>query len=309
MNSIVIDSLEYAGGQCATLYPQKPIYDIPAFTKILAKDLIGNLQDQAAQFKPTYLLGNRVEQLRKTNEGEWELITNKNNKILTKSIIIAGGCGSFGPNRPPLANIEEYEDKSVFYFIDEIEKYRNKIVLIAGGGDSALDWAIILSDIAKKVYLVHRRDKFRAFEASVNKLHELAALGKVELVTPYQLDSVAGSNGMIQAITVADFDGKKKEIAADYLLPFFGVKMDLGPIATWGLNLDKNHIKVEASTMETNTASIFAAGDIASYHGKLKLILTGFAESALAVHSAYKYAFPNKALHFEYSTNKTMPGQ
>lgn len=309
MNSVVIDSLEYIGGQCATLYPQKPIYDIPAFKEIPAKDLILNLSEQASQFNPTFLLGNRVEQLKKTGTGEWELTTNKDNKILTKSVIIAGGCGSFGPNRPPLDNIEEYEDKSIFYFIDETSKYKSKNVVIAGGGDSALDWAIILSEIAKKVYLVHRRDKFRAFESSVKKLHELVNVGKAELVTPYQLESIAGTNGIINTVTVIDFNNNKRTIEADYLLPFFGVKMDLGPIANWGLNLDKNHIKVEASTMETNINSIYAIGDIASYTGKLKLILTGFAESALAIHSAYKYVFPNKALHFEYSTNKTMPGK
>lgn len=303
MSCTVIDALSVVGGQCRAMYPEKPIYDIPAYPFIKADDLVVRLEEQAAPFNPQYLLGSRVEVLEKTNEA-YRIVTLSGDEVECKVIIIAAGCGAFGPNRPPLAGIEQFEDRSVFYLVNNISQYRDKTIVIAGGGDSAVDWAVALAETAKKVYVVHRRDKFRAFDASVEKMYDLAKRGKIELIVPYQLKALEGSSGMLSAVVVESLEGEDKRLEADYLLPFFGLKMDLGPISQWNLNLEKNHLVVDRDNMETNQPGIFAVGDIATYAGKLKLILTGFAESAMACHHAYKYIFPDKALHFEYSTAK-----
>ncbi len=303
MKAVVIDSLDSIGGQCTALYPEKPIYDIPAYPHILANDLINNLQEQAAPFAPQYLLNQRVEKISQDSD-IWHLETSAGNKIDAKVIIIAAGCGAFGPNRPPLDGIEQYEGSSVFYNVSSREKFRNKKIVIAGGGDSAVDWAVSLSEIAAKIYVVHRRDKFRAMQASIDKLHALADAGKIELVIPYQLNKIIAQESKLKQIEVIDLDNNARLLEADFLLPFFGLKMELGPIAEWGLNLDKNHIQVNPASMETSTSNIYAIGDIAHYAGKLKLILTGFAEAAIACHNAYNTIFPNKAFHFEYSTTK-----
>lgn len=307
MKAVVIDSLDSIGGQCTALYPEKPIYDIPAHPQILANDLIEKLQSQAAPFAPQYLLNQRVEKISQ-NDSTWHLETSLGNKVEAQVIIIAAGCGAFGPNRPPLDSIEKYEGSSVFYNISSREKFRNKRVVIAGGGDSAVDWAVSLSEVAQKIYVVHRRDKFRAMQASIDKLHALANAGKIELVIPYQLNKIIGNGSSISQIEVTDLNNNSRLLDADYLLPFFGLKMELGPIADWGLNLDKNHISVDQANMQTNVANIYAIGDIAHYAGKLKLILTGFAEAASACHHAYNTIFPNKAFHFEYSTTKGVAG-
>jgi len=304
MKSIVIDALDEIGGQCTALYPEKPIYDIPAYPKISGADLVKNLHEQASPFKPEYLLNRRVDKIEKTKDGFWKLETSKGKKIEAKVIIIAAGCGAFGPNRPPLENLESFEGKSVFYNVLSRDKFSGKNVVIAGGGDSAVDWAISLAEVANKIYVVHRRAKFRAMQASLDKLHNLASNGKIELVTPYQLSEISGKNGNLESVEVKDLDGNAKLIEADYLLPFYGLKMELGPIAEWGLNLDQNHITVSQSNFQTNINGIYAIGDIATYPGKLKLILTGFAESAAACHDAYNIIFPDKAFHFEYSTTK-----
>lgn len=303
MSTCVIDALDGIGGQCSALYPEKPIYDIPAYPEISGKDLISNLEKQAQPFNPSYLLDQRVEELKRDGE-YWILKTSQNISVQAKVIIIAAGCGAFGPNRPPLMDIDKYEGKSIFYSIASRDRFKNKRVVIAGGGDSAIDWAISLSEIASKVYVVHRRDKFRAMQASVDKLHSLADSGKIELVTPFQLSSLVGDNDKLIAVEIEDLDGNKKTLETDYLLPFFGLKMELGPISQWGLNLDKNHIQVEQYSMKTNAENIYAIGDIATYPGKLKLILTGFAEAASACHDCYNTIFPDKAFHFEYSTTK-----
>jgi len=303
MKTAIIDSLDSIGGQCTALYPEKPIYDIPAYPKILGIDLIKNLELQAAPFSPQYFLNQRIEKI-SSESGTWRLETSLGNTIEAKVIIIAAGCGAFGPNRPPLEEIEKYEGTSVFYNVSTREKFRGKKVVIAGGGDSAVDWAISLSEIAQKIYVVHRRDKFRAMQASIDKLHELANLGKIELVIPYQLHKIVGNGSEIQQVEVTDLNNNLRSLDADFLLPFFGLKMELGPIANWGLNLDKNHIAVDPATMLTNSTNIYAIGDISSYTGKLKLILTGFSEAATACHNAYKIIFPDKAFHFEYSTTK-----
>ena len=300
----VIDTLEIIGGQCCALYPEKPIYDIPAHPKVLASELIELLEAQAAPFEPVYHLNQRVEKIAKNADGSFLVETSKNTKINCKAIIIAAGCGAFGPNRPPLAGIEEFEGKSVFYAVRSKAEFANKNVVIAGGGDSAVDWAISLAEISKKIYVVHRRDKFRCAPESADKMKKLTENGKIELVIPFQLDGLEGSDGKLSSVLVKDFDGNVKKLEADYLLPFFGLAMELGPIADWGLNLSKNHIEVEPSTMQSSEAGIYAIGDIATYKNKLKLILNGFAEAATACHDLRKIVHPNEVFHFEYSTSK-----
>jgi thioredoxin reductase (NADPH) len=303
MKCHVIDTLEAVGGQCIALYPEKPIYDIPAYPKIEAAELINQLSLQAAPFDPVYHLGQSVDKMERVEDGI-VITTSTNTTIKSKAVIIAAGCGAFGPNRPPLANLEEYENKSVFYMVNNKEMFRGKRVVIAGGGDSAADWALSLGPIAEHIYFVHRRDKFRCAPDSVDKMKLLSTEGKLEFVTPYQLAELKGNNGYLNAVTVQDLDGNNKELKADYLLAFFGLAMELGPIAEWGLNLSHHRLEVESSTMSTNIPGVFAIGDIAHYPGKLKLILTGFAEGALAAHSAYKLVHPGEVLHFEYSTTK-----
>ncbi len=304
MKCHVIDALETIGGQCCALYPEKPIYDIPAHPKVLASELIELLEAQAAPFHPVYHLNQIVEKISKNVDGSFDVETSKNTKINCKVILIAAGCGAFGPNRPPLAGIEEFEGKSIFYAVRHKAEFLDKNVVIAGGGDSAVDWALSLAEIAKKLYVVHRRDKFRCAPESADKMKKLTDEGKIEMVIPFQLDGLEGTDGKLSAVLVKDFDGNVKKLEADYLLPFFGLAMELGPIANWGLNLSKNHIEVEASTMQTSQAGIYAIGDIATYKNKLKLILTGFAEAATACHDAYKIVYPNQVFHFEYSTSK-----
>ena len=306
MKAHVIDTLEAVGGQCSAMYPEKPIYDIPGYPSILAQELVDRLAEQAAPFEPTYHLGQRVETLEKTADG-FILTTSANNQIRCKAVMIAAGCGAFGPNRPPLAGLEAYEGSSVFYMVTRREAFRGKNIVIAGGGDSAVDWAISLSELAKKIYVVHRRAKFRCAPESAARLEELARTGKVEMVVPYQLDSLEGADGVLTGVGVATLEGEKKILPADVLLPFFGLSMELGPIAQWGLNLSHNHIGVSLPGCETSTKGIFAIGDIASYDGKLKLILSGFAEAAQAAHAAYKIIHPDVELHFEYSTSKGVP--
>ncbi len=300
----IVDTLEVIGGQCSALYPEKPIYDIPACPKILASELIERLEAQAEPFDPVYHLNQRVEKLIQNSDKTFTLNTSKNNIINCKVVVIAAGCGAFGPHRPPLENISDFEGKSLFYSVRSKAEFKNKRVVIAGGGDSAVDWALNLSEIAEKIFVVHRRDKFRASPESAHRLKTLAEQGKIELVTPFQLDGINGKEGMIKEVFVKDFDGNIKKIEADYLLAFFGLSMELGPIVNWGLNLHKNFIEVEQSTMKTSIEGIYAVGDIAHYKNKLKLILTGFAESASACHDAYKLVYPDQIFHFEYSTSK-----
>ncbi len=303
----VIDALDMVGGQCAALYPEKPIYDIPAHPNILAQDLVVNLKQQAEPFEPVYHLGQRVEEITRQDTGRFVLKTSTGVEINAGAIIIAAGVGAFGPNRPPLAGIEQYEGNSVHYFVKNRELFRDKRIVIGGGGDSAVDWALSLSEIAAQVTLVHRRAKFRAAPESLVRLEDLAASGKIELAVPYQLSGLEGEGNQLAGVHLEDLDGNKKTVAADYLLPFYGLAMNLGPIANWGLNLDRSHITVDQSTSQTSEAGIYAIGDIAHYPGKLKLILTGFAEAAQAAHAARAMLHPDEVLHFEYSTTKGVP--
>ena len=307
MKCHVIDALSEIGGQCIALYPEKPIYDIPAWPKILAKDLIARLEEQAAPFNPTYHLGQNVVKVLPTEDDRWLVETSAGVQIDAKAIIIAAGVGAFGPNRPPLDDIEAFEDKSVFYYVKDPQKFKDKKIVIAGGGDSAVDWALSLTPLAEKVYVVHRRDKFRAAPDSVNKMRALEESGKLEMVVPYQLDCLEGQDGQLTGVGVKTLSGEKRLLDADVLLPFFGLSMNLGPIAEWGLALDKNHIEVSPIDNATSTKGIFAIGDVATYENKQKLILTGFAEAASAAHVMRSLVYPGEVFHFEYSTTQGVP--
>lgn len=306
----VVDPLGEVGGQCSALYPEKPIYDIAAYPAIAAQELIEKLKEQAAPFAPVYHLNQQVTAIEELNDSgtDFKVTTSNGAVINAKSIIIAAGVGAFGPNRPPLEGIEKFEAKSVHYAVKAQEIYRGKHVVIAGGGDSAVDWALILKDIAASVKLVHRRPKFRAAPDSELKLKQAVEAGEIELVVPYQLDSVQGTDGNLESVTVATLSGEKKTLKADYLLAFFGLAMELGPILNWGLALDNKCIAVTPGTMETSLKGIYAVGDIATYPHKLKLILTGFADAAHAAHAIRRHLFPDEVVHFEYSTTKGIPG-
>jgi len=306
MKCHVIDTLDMIGGQCSALYPEKPIYDIPAYTQINGQDLSDSLAKQAEPFKPTYHLKQEVLELEKTDYG-YIVTTSTGNQIEAKAVVIAAGCGAFGPNKPPLDNLELYEDKSVFYMVKRRNDFKDRNIIIAGGGDSAVDWAISLSEIAKKITVVHRRPKFRCAPDSQAKLEALSDEGIIDLVIPYQLDSLKGENGFIKEVIVKNLDNEKKSIKADILLPFFGLSMHLGPLQNWGLDIDNHHITTDPSTMITNLEKIYAIGDICTYKNKLKLILTGFAECATAAHSIRKLLHPDEVFHFEYSTTHGVP--
>lgn len=308
MRCHVVDALDMVGGQCTALYPEKPIYDIPGHPAIDAADLIDRLAAQAAPFAPVYHLGQQVETLTRTEEGRWLLTTSLGTRIDAAAVVIAAGVGAFGPNRPPLDGIEAYEGTAVFYMVRRRQDFAGKRVVIAGGGDSAVDWTLSLAGVAEKVYVIHRRPKFRAAPESVARLDVLAREGKVELVVPYQLSGLDGADGRLSAVRVATLEGEEKALPADALLAFFGLSMNLGPIAGWGLTLERSHIQVTPPSCATSAEGVFAVGDIATYPGKLKLILCGFAEAAQAAHAIHPLVHPGEALHFEYSTSKGAPG-
>ena len=303
MKSCVVDSLENIGGQCTALYPDKPIYDIPACPSVTAEELINNLKKQIDPFKPILLMNQKVNELKK-HKDFYSVKTSTNNIIESKCIIIAAGNGAFGPNKPPLKNIDSFENKTIFYHIRDKSKFRKKTIAIAGGGDSAVDWAIELSKTSKKIFFIHRRNKLRAIPQNVEILYDLENKGKIEIMIPYQLDSIEGKNGIIDHLIIKNMDEEKKKLEVDYFLPFFGLSTNLGPIKDWELGLEKNILKVKQETCETNLNGIFAIGDVCSYPGKLKLILTGFSEAAIASHNCFNKINPEKTLHFEYSTTK-----
>jgi thioredoxin reductase (NADPH) len=308
MRCHVLDALDMQGGQCAALYPEKPIYDIPGYPRIGAAELVDRLAEQAAPFAPVYHLGQAVESIAGTADGGFVLGTASGTRVRARAVIIAAGVGAFGPNRPPLADLADFEGKSVFYLVRRREDFRGKRVVIAGGGDSAVDWVLSLAEVAERVMVVHRRAKFRAAPDSAARLQQLADDGRIDLIIPYQLHALEGAGGQLSHVVVADLDGGTKRLPADALLAFFGLAMNLGPIAQWGLNLERNHIAVDPSTSATSAPGIFAIGDIATYPNKLKLILSGFAEAAMAAHAIYPLVHPGEALHFEYSTTKGVPG-
>jgi thioredoxin reductase (NADPH) len=300
LKAIVIDNLDKAGGQCIELYPDKPIYDIPAVPECTGKELTDNLIEQIKAFKTNFHLNERVEEIKKV-EKRWFIKTNKGTEFEASSIIIAAGVGSFEPRKFPTKQIEKYEGKQILYSIKDKTVFKDKTIAIFGGGDSALDWAIELSNTSK-VVLIHRRDEFRGMQASIDKVNQLKSEGKIEIHTKYQLDSVKGKD-KIESINIKHDDETIKEIKTDYILGFFGLIMKLGPISEWGLNLDKKTVPVNTENFETNKEGIFAIGDICSYPGKLKLILSGFHEGALAARGCFKYARPDEKYRFEFTTS------
>ncbi len=300
----VIDILDRAGGQCAELYPEKPIYDIPALPTVTGAELTTRLMEQAKPFKPHYHFNQMVTSLEKRGDNDFVLTTDGALEFHCKVVVIAAGGGSFQPKKPPIPGIETYEGTSVFYSIKKMEALRGKDVLIVGGGDSALDWTNNLQPIAKSLTLVHRRDEFRAAPDSVKKMRELVEVGKMQLKIG-QVTGLSGADGALSAATLKGADGAVSEITTNALLPFFGLTMKLGPVADWGLNLTENLIAVDTEKFETSVPGIFAVGDINTYPGKLKLILSGFHEAALMAQQAFRYINPGERLLFQYTTSST----
>jgi len=300
----VIDILDKPGGQCAELYPEKPIYDIPGYPVVSGAGLVENLLDQIKPFQPTFHFGEIVEALDRMADGRFRLTTHRGKTIVAKVVVIAAGGGSFTPKRPPVPGIEAFEGRSVHYAVRHMDDFRGQDVLIVGGGDSALDWTLALQPIARSLTLLHRRDEFRAAPHSVDQMRALVAGGQVRLVLG-QMVSLRGSHGEVSAAVVKDRDGSTSELAVNRILPFFGLTMKLGPVANWGLNLDENLIAVDTEKFQTSEPGIFAIGDINTYPGKLKLILCGFHEAALMAHAASAIAFPGKKVMFQYTTSSS----
>ena len=296
----IVDNLDKIGGQCIELYPDKPIYDIPAIPECTGEELTKNLIKQLEPFNIRFHLNERVDEVKKDNNN-WEVKTSNGKKFTTPNIIIAGGVGSFEPRKFPLKECENFENKSLFYSVKDKKIFDKKTVSIFGGGDSALDWAVVLSKNSK-VNLIHRRDEFRGANATVDKVHELANAGKINLFTKYQLSGVKGSDNL-EIAEITNDNKEVKSLKTDYILGFFGLIMQLGPIANWGLNLNKKTIEVDTEKFETNQQGIYAVGDICTYPGKLKLILSGFHEGALAARACFKLARPNEKYRFEFTTS------
>jgi len=303
----VLDALPQPGGQLSELYPKKPIYDIPGFPEVLAGDLVDNLMEQIKQFEPGFTLGERAETIVKQEDGTFIVTSNAGTQFHTPVVAIAGGLGSFEPRKPLIENIEYYEDKGVKYFIKNPEEFRNKRVVIAGGGDSALDWSIFLADVASEVTLIHRRNEFRGALDSVEKVQELKNEGKIRMITPAEVVGINGTNH-VESIVI-DEDGALRTIETDYFIPLFGLTPKLGPIADWGLEIEKNAIKVNNSLdYQTNIPGIFAIGDVNTYPGKLKLILCGFHEATLMCQAAYQIINPGKRYVLKYTTVSGVDG-
>ena len=301
MRCHLVDVLPQVGGQLSEIYPQKPIYDIPGYPTIKAQELVDHLMEQIAPFKPTFTLGERVETIDKQEDGSMILNTSDGTSIHCQVLVIAGGLGCFEPRKPDIANLEVFEGKGVAYMVKNPEKFRDQQIVIAGGGDSALDWTIYLADIAAKTTLIHRGETFRGAPDSAEKVFELASQGKINLVLQSNVVSLHG-NGHLQELVVAAHDKSTTTLQADHFIPLFGLSPKLGPIANWGLNINKSAIEVNTLDYGTNVARIYAIGDINTYPGKLKLILTGFHEAAMMCQSAFKYVYPNQHLSFKYTT-------
>ena len=299
----LIDALPQPGGQCSEIYPKKPIYDIPGFPEVLAGDLVDNLMEQIRPFQPGFTLGERAETIEKLEDGSFVVTTNKGTQHNAPIVAIAGGLGSFEPRKPLLENLEDYEENGVSYIIRDPEAYRNKRVVIAGGGDSALDWSIFLADVASEVTLVHRRNEFRGALDSVEKVQHLKNQGKINLITPGEIVGLNG-NGKLESVVIRKTSNAAEDITlkVDNFIPLFGLSPKLGPIADWGLEIEKNAIKVDTFDYQTNVPGIYAIGDVNTYPGKLKLILCGFHEATLMCQSAYQRIFPDKKYVMKYTT-------
>ena len=301
MRCHLIDTLPQVGGQLSEIYPHKPIYDIPGYPEIKAQELVDRLMEQIKPFDPGFTLGERVETLVNQEDGSYLIGTNDGTIVEAKVVVIAGGLGCFEPRKPDIEGLIDFEGKGVEYMVKNPEHFRAKKVILAGGGDSALDWTIFLSDIAEQVTLIHRGDTFRGAPDSAEKVHELASRGKIKLVLQSNLLSVSG-NGHLKEVSYLGRDKVTVSQEADYLIPLFGLSPKLGPIGNWGLNIDKSAIEVNTLDYSTNVARIYAIGDINTYPGKLKLILCGFHEAALMVQSAFKHVYPDQKLSFKYTT-------
>jgi thioredoxin reductase (NADPH) len=301
MHCHLIDSLPQAGGQLSEIYPQKPIYDIPGYPSINAQELVDNLSEQIAPFHPGYTLGERVETLQKQDDGTWLIGTNEGTQINCKVVVIAGGLGCFEPRKPEVDRLTEFEGKGVLYAVRNPELFRDRNIVIAGGGDSALDWTIFLANVAKRVTLVHRGDTFRGAPDAAEKVAELAKTGAIDLVLKSRVVALDGV-GRLEQVTITGPDGQDRHLQSDHFIPLFGLSPKLGPIENWGLNIDKSAIEVNTFDYSTNVEGIYAIGDINTYPGKLKLILCGFHEAALMAQSAFKHVYPDQRLTFKYTT-------
>ncbi|MDX6749933.1 NAD(P)/FAD-dependent oxidoreductase [Geminicoccaceae bacterium 1502E] len=300
----LVDNLDKIGGQCAELYPEKPIFDIPAIPRCTGQELVDALMEQCRPFEPVFHLNQQAESVERLEDGSWRLVTSEGTVLEAPAIVIAAGAGSFVPRRIPLPGAETYENSSLFYAVRKMEQFRGKHVLVAGGGDSALDWVLSLQPLAASMTLVHRRDDFRAAPDSVEKMRRLVAEGQMRLVIG-QITALAGRDAQLESVDIKTAGGGQEEVDCDTLLAFYGLKMELGPIASWGLNLDRNLIEVETEAFETSVPGIFAIGDICTYPGKLKLILSGFHEAALMCQKAFKLCRPDEKLVFRYTTSST----
>lgn len=301
MRCHLIDALPQIGGQLSEIYPKKPIYDIPGYPSVLAEELIHELEKQIAPFNPSYTLGQRVERFEKLDDGSFIVETNEGTQVKAGAIVIAGGLGCFEPRKPEVADLEKFEGKGISYMILNPDKFKDQRVILAGGGDSALDWAIYLAETAKELTLVHRRTGFRGAPDSVQKVMKLAEEGRINLVLNSEITKLNG-NGSLESVELTDKDNTVTTIDADHLIPLFGLSPKLGPIENWGLNLDSNAIEVNTMDFQTNIPGVYAIGDINTYPGKLKLILCGFHEAALMSHGAYKYMNPDKKVNLKYTT-------
>lgn len=302
MRCHLIDALPQVGGQLSEIYPQKPIYDIPGSPGVLAQDHINNLLTQIEPFHPTYSLGERVERVEKLDDGSFITTTNEGTQVASKVIVIAGGLGSFEPRKPAIENLEDFENgKGVTYMVKDPEMFRDKNIILAGGGDSALDWTIHLAEIARSLTLVHRNETFRGAPDSAEQVFNLANAGKINLILKSNIIKISGEDHL-KEVTIADANKVETIHQADYLIPLFGLSPKLGPIADWGLNIDRSAISVDTFDYSTNVPGIFAIGDINTYPGKLKLILCGFHEAALMAQSAFKFVYPEQKLSFKYTT-------
>jgi thioredoxin reductase (NADPH) len=301
MRCHLVDALPQIGGQLSEIYPHKPIYDIPGFPEIKAQELVDNLMEQIKPFDPGFSLGERVEQLQKQEDGSFTVTTSDQTQIHCKAVVIAGGLGCFEPRKPDIENLAIFEGKGVNYMVKDPEAYRDKNIVLAGGGDSALDWTIFLANIAKKVTLVHRGDTFRGAPDSAEKVFKLAEMGKIDLILSAHLTKISG-NQHLEEITLINKAKEENVLKTDYLIPLFGLSPKLGPIGEWGLNIDKSAIQVNTEDYSTNVNGIYAIGDINTYPGKLKLILSGFHEGALMAQSAFKHVYPDQKLSFKYTT-------
>jgi len=304
MKAHLVDILDRPGGQCAELYPDKPIYDIPGFPVISGQELTDNLMKQIEPFDPAFHLGQMAIALDKLDNGNWQLKTDRDVTIEAPVIVIAAGGGSFMPKKPNIANLEDYEGTSVFYAVRQMEQFQGKNIVIAGGGDSALDWTLSLQPISNSLSLVHRRDDFRAAPDSVKKMRRLVSDNKMQFHVA-DIKQLHGSDGQLESVTVQKRGEEPYQIECDTLLAFYGLTMKLGPIADFGLNLDQNLIPVDTEKFETQTPQIFSIGDINTYPGKLKLILSGFHEAALMAQQAFRYVYPDRKLRFQYTTSST----